>query len=184
MLTVPRRRAGVYDVQHPNDVKLTFPEAGKPALEPWTSSELLKSISPYYRLMFESGPQETQPVATVPPSSPANPSSKAQAPPAKKPVIGNDPDSDAESDAFYHTRALKASAAGTVKQIEITEASYTTYKALLSWLHTGQIAFSPFAASYEHPADRQEYFAVQSRQQAYRPFPPRPSQFSSWPTCW
>lgn len=168
---MPAEIAGTYDAPHPNDVELSFPKPGESTLHLWTSSALLSSVSPYYNIMFSSAFVEGQitssAVSSLSGTSPRNPGDDS----GSHTLASPNTDSDTELDTLYRGKQQITPANGSFKRVNVTEASYTTYRAFLSWLHTGQVTFAPLSASFVDSTSREQYFSTRHRTQPHRPLP-------------
>ncbi|GAA6034080.1 hypothetical protein JCM8097_000681 [Rhodosporidiobolus ruineniae] len=120
------------------DVRLVFPRCGR---ELWTSEAIL-SQSPYFRLLFSSGFLE------------ATGDEVQSAAADGKPTFE---DSDDEIDPSLPKPSSSSStspstASSTVlpphQTINITEAAYSTYSAVVCWLLSGQISFGRLTSSH------------------------------------
>ncbi|GAA5856757.1 hypothetical protein JCM8547_008826 [Rhodosporidiobolus lusitaniae] len=114
------------------DVRLTFPRANR---QIWTSQAILSQY-PYFATLFSSDFAEGV-------KSDSN-----------SPCSGNDPffgDSDDETVGAIPklpSSALSPSQLPPHKTVRITEASYSTYLAVVTWKQCGQIEFAPLTSSF------------------------------------
>ncbi|ORY69414.1 hypothetical protein BCR35DRAFT_334247 [Leucosporidium creatinivorum] len=156
--------------KRPNDVRLVFPSLGAVL---WESSTFLANSSPYFTTLLASS-NFTESVrrkrkrsktqnggASSKLADPDNDprSSKATANPTL--VTGSEQgggecdsdDSDEDSDDFLKRRSPPSveddSDDGdfTYREVNITETAYTTYRAVLLYLHSGHIAFAPLSCT-------------------------------------
>ncbi|BGP12314.1 hypothetical protein JCM10213_002582 [Rhodosporidiobolus nylandii] len=140
-LDAARRLINVIGNPSPLDVVFTFPRT--PELRLYTHKALLTASSPYFKTLFASGFSEATPVEP--------PAKRARQDRASPPAAGakGDNDSDDKLDARY----LAAGAGGSpdpsdpVHEIKITEGTYTAYRALLLYLSSGFIDFSPLSSA-------------------------------------
>ena len=133
--------ADIHRYQFPNDVKFVFSPSN---LVLWGNVEALSNTSPYSKTLFECGFAE---------STPAN--GKNQSKKSGKKVERDFDDSDDETDDFILARDANQSSSTstphsdlTFRLVEISEAAYTTYHAVLCWIHTGNIVFVPLRSSF------------------------------------
>ncbi|BGP40861.1 hypothetical protein JCM10449v2_004826 [Rhodotorula kratochvilovae] len=138
----------------PNDVRIFFPSAaGRPA-ELWTSEALLMKTSPYFRSLFRSGLAETIPVSSKRARRPDKGSSAPRRTRSRSPADKDFVDSDDETGEL--TFRLKRpelhdpreGAEFPYKQVTVTQAAYSTYRAVLLWMQTFYIRFSPPSSSF------------------------------------
>ncbi|GAA5924212.1 hypothetical protein JCM3775_005623 [Rhodotorula graminis] len=132
-----------------NDVRLFFPATStRPDAELWASEAFLSSVSPYFRTLFGSGLAET---VIRPKSEPQHGAARDLEPPsAVSSTLGpravkQFDDSDDETDKVetipnMYDPLVDGSVAH--KQIVITQAAYSTYRAVLLWAATGYISFA------------------------------------------
>ncbi|ORY79739.1 hypothetical protein BCR35DRAFT_94314 [Leucosporidium creatinivorum] len=132
------------------DVRLVFPE---PNLELWTTKSTLCDASSYFKKFFEAEIVE-------PTSTPKGKRRKLEGPllvkaelePAEADLedLGFE-DADEEIDAIYSEEGQAMADPGDAQYTEITIpatiASYSTYRALLTWLTTSHIDFAPVVVS-------------------------------------
>ncbi|BGP49000.1 hypothetical protein JCM10450v2_004879 [Rhodotorula kratochvilovae] len=138
----------------PNDVRIFFPStAGRPA-ELWTSEALLMKTSPYFRSLFRSGLAETIPVSSKRARRPDEGSSAPRRTRSRSPADKDFVNSDDETDEL--TFRLKRpelhdpreGAEFPYKQVTVTRAAYSTYRAVLLWMQTFYIRFAPPSSSF------------------------------------
>jgi hypothetical protein len=151
------RHPGLNLEQVPHDVRLCFPSASKDGADLWVKSEILRKSSPYFKSLLGSDFAES----VLRRSKRARKSSvtEAAAPPAPVAAKGDFTDSDDETDDFYFSQNPQQpdpspeAADLTYRQITITHCAFTTYRALLVFLHTGFIHFAPFSSSFPSRSD-------------------------------
>ena len=137
----------IHRIQFPNDVKFEFSPSN---LVLWGNVASLSNASPYFKLLFDSGFAESS-------------SASSKAPPKKsrrKEVEKDFDDSDDETDEFVVARNAKDSPVNLASQVdlpfhllEIDAAAYSTYHAVLCWLHTGHISFAPLRSTFRLQPD-------------------------------
>ncbi|KAI5474178.1 BTB/POZ-like domain containing protein [Pseudohyphozyma bogoriensis] len=164
------RVAQTLSIKLPHDVRLVFPptSSSEQERELWTSSAFLLAASPYFKPLLEGNSAETissssskkrrldslivpkleEGVDATPSSS-----SAAAAPRAHTTAPDDDADSDTEADSLAppSTPSTTNTNELTYRQVRITSALYSTYRAVLVWLHTGHITFAPLSSSF-HPS--------------------------------
>ncbi|GAA5954325.1 hypothetical protein JCM10213_009176 [Rhodosporidiobolus nylandii] len=143
------------------DVRLSFPRQKR---ELWTSSAVL-SQSPYFATLLSSGFFEDagEEAASSTPAADAAPFD----------------DSDDETDGHLpKPPAVPASSLPPHKTISITEASYSTYLAVVCWMQCGHISFAPLASSFRTSTTSLSE-AAQNRKAAI--FPPSSDSSSPFP---
>ncbi|KAM0747049.1 hypothetical protein T439DRAFT_329311 [Meredithblackwellia eburnea MCA 4105] len=164
----------LFEQRNPHDVRLYFPRTGS---ELWCSSTMLRATSPYFKDLLDSGFSEsstnTTTVLTPIPSEEDLTSS---------PRLSRRPDSETglaqlgaeggagESGTMFEDsddeeertnpppRAPKShprspASAAPFHEIIVQDATYTTYRALLSWLLTSNITFRPLRSTLLHRPD-------------------------------
>ena len=132
--------ADIHRFQVPNDAKFVFSPSN---LVLWGNVESLSNTSSYFKTLFDSGFAESTPV-------------KGKNQSAKSAKVERDfEDSDDEADDFILARDANQSSSTSPPQfdipfrlVEISEAAYTTYHAVLCWIHTGNIVFAPVRSSF------------------------------------
>ncbi|GAA6032206.1 hypothetical protein JCM8097_007125 [Rhodosporidiobolus ruineniae] len=157
----------------PHDIRLFFPATEQ---ELWTSSNLLRSISPYFQQLLTSDFLEattkhrkrardgglvdivqdphSEETAALVPLSPDRPEVSTTS--RRERDVD---DSDDETDDFLLSASptsLKAKGKDTedsftFREIRITEAAYSTYRAILVWAYSGYIQFAPLLSSRPPP---------------------------------
>ncbi|GAA5898055.1 hypothetical protein JCM6882_003316 [Rhodosporidiobolus microsporus] len=155
------------------NVVLSFIRSGR---QIWTSEALLRE-SPYFETLFSSGFAETS----------------ADGPKAEEHVDErvDEPvsfeDSDDETDAALpkpSLTTLSASSFPGVKTIRITEASYSTYLAVICWMQCDYISFAPLKSTFRPSSSSsvnestspsaQRLEAILPSSRSSTPFPPPP----------
>ncbi len=119
----------------PFDVRFNFPRLGR---DLWANSTILKNASPYFKDMLDSSFVEAQ----CHPATYTGPLAEA--------CTGDDPswsDSDAESDPAVTDTPAKINR--PIHSVTITEFCFPTYHAILVWILTKHITFSPFEPALE-----------------------------------
>ncbi|KAK4699822.1 hypothetical protein P7C70_g6434, partial [Phenoliferia sp. Uapishka_3] len=104
----------------------------------FSNSAFLSDASPYYKTLFTSGFSETSKQSTT--AAPVTSKSLLPSSAMKKPLRVSE-DSDTEVDVPVFTPPTSS------YRIEVTETSYVTYREVLRWLHTRDIAFAPLTSS-------------------------------------
>lgn len=112
----------------PFDVRFTFPRSSQ---DLWASSTVLKKASPYFRAQLESGFRESISEVVRYPGQIAR---------LDTDVGSTWSESDEELDASV---APPARPQTKVHTIEVTDHAFSTYHALIIWIHTGDITFGP-----------------------------------------
>ena len=147
---------------NPHDVRLFFPETpSRAAAELWTSEHLLRTSSPYYDALFNSGLAETVVVGSkrARTDDDESPAASSSVRPVTVSPVADSPDktfedSDDETDAFSFKQRSFAlddaleSGEFPHKQVTITQAAFSTYRAVLLWLSTGYIGFAQPSSAY------------------------------------
>ncbi|GAA5918069.1 hypothetical protein JCM6882_006227, partial [Rhodosporidiobolus microsporus] len=141
--SLAKRAAGLADKPHPHDVCLVFGReySTSPPLRLWTSRDFLSRSTTYF---------DAQLVGTV---------SVAALEPGKRRRVsladGDNEDSDVETDDNHLTFSSSSIAKdpepdvlASFTEIQIKDFSYTTYRAVLTYLSTGHITFCPLASSF------------------------------------
>ncbi|BGP17801.1 hypothetical protein JCM10213_001698 [Rhodosporidiobolus nylandii] len=158
-----KRLADTQLQKFPNDVRLFFPSFGTNGAELWTSSELLRSISPYYANLFSSDfveattrhnkrPRLSGPVSCA--TTPAEAGQESSAASATPSLRSRDiEDSDDELDGFLVQSTPSSLALDTTesdlsyREVRVSETCYSTYRAVLLWALSGHITFSPLSSA-------------------------------------
>lgn len=124
------------------DVRLYFPNTN---LELWTTQALLVNSSPHFATLFASGFAET--VAARPKRRRIDAASPTATAEMDDEILLND--SDDEADGIYLKGKSATVDAGDTeyREIKITSAAYSTYKAVLTYLCTSHITFAPLLRS-------------------------------------
>ncbi|GAA6058222.1 hypothetical protein JCM3770_005023 [Rhodotorula araucariae] len=130
----------------PHDVRLFFPFVGEAGAELWTTSHLLSYSSSYLKDFLASDFAESVKIG----------SKRARTSKTPDPITEERPpkdfdDSDDEADAALFKKKPPAlhDLAGldfTYRQITITQAAYSTYRAVLRYLETDYIRFAPLSS--------------------------------------
>ncbi|GAA5912676.1 hypothetical protein JCM8208_007726 [Rhodotorula glutinis] len=153
-----RRIAGSCTELSPHDVRLFFPATrNREAAELWTTEHLLTTSSAYFRDLFDSGLAESVPVGskrarTGEAAGGGSPPGRSLAPPAlDKPF--EDSDDEVDRVAFQLTFSAidedAEPAPVSYKQVTITQAASSTYRAVLVWLQTGFIRFADLSSAFD-----------------------------------
>ncbi|KAJ8293483.1 hypothetical protein OF846_003494 [Rhodotorula toruloides] len=141
------------------DVRFLFPHAPSGGAELWADADFLAHASPFFSSLLSSGFAETQAVS---------PGSREA---AINDLDGSAPDcsdSDTEADEVYlkeYPMKLSNDTSLQYKQIQITETSFSTYRAVLAYLRTDSIEFAPLSSdckplSTDAKHTRRHYLAV------------------------
>jgi hypothetical protein len=160
----------------PHDFRLFFPHLLDSGAELWTSSKFLSHSSPYFETLLSSSFSE----ATSRRSKRARTeTSSVEAPRAPTTEERDyDGDSDDETDTFLCSRIPPilddASAADDLPycEIRITQTAYSTYRAVLLFLQTGHISFTPLSSSLS--TSRDDYLASKLEESPNLPLPVSP----------
>jgi hypothetical protein len=115
-----------------NNVIFHFPRTKQ---ELWANSSTLGDCSSYFKTLFGSGFKE---------STAASSDVDSEATSTVQPAHDSDAESDSVSCGLVPIRASSALPSG-VKRVVVQSASYTTYHAILVWIHTGYISFAPLS---------------------------------------
>jgi hypothetical protein len=164
--------------QLPHDVRFFFPSKimGAEGAELWASSSLLSAASGYFKALLNSEFAESTPRrAKRSRAGGATPSV-----PMPDPVEKDFNDSDDETDAFIAATApLKLDSSSdaddvSYKQIIVTQAAFSTYRAVLIYLSTGFIRFVPLSSSFgKSSISRHDY--LQNKFDKYSSHPVSPA---------
>ena len=142
------------------DVRLLFKRADDLDLELWTTADFLGKASGYYKALFASGSTET--VTRSRSKRQRGPSVTSEQTPLVG-AAGSDPkadweDSDNETDAFLVERdwmncttTKQDTADFDYQQVEVRETAYSTMCAVLLYLQSGHIDFTPIRSSHALP---------------------------------
>ncbi|GAA6043265.1 hypothetical protein JCM8097_008494 [Rhodosporidiobolus ruineniae] len=174
--TLARRLTGLNLQQLPHDVRLFFPKAREGGAELWVKSDILAASSKYLKDLLASDFAESIPRRSK--------RSRADGQVAVKVEAGGEEehfdDSDDETDEFLFSSRPptleQPSEADDVpyRQITITQTAYSTYHAILVYLHTGFIHFAPLRSSTAEPDSRLSVLSA-----AYEEHPSLPLPISS-----
>ncbi|GAA6002662.1 hypothetical protein JCM10207_007615 [Rhodosporidiobolus poonsookiae] len=144
------RIGDLHSRQLPHNIRLCFPRPHKDGAELWSSSDLLLRSSAYFKTLLESGFAETV--------SRRGKRKRVQSPvePLPQPSQADNyfSDSDDETDAFLFSKnppVLDSSSEAdevSYRQITITHTAFSTYRAILVYLSTGFIRFTPLSSSF------------------------------------
>ncbi|GAA5915549.1 hypothetical protein JCM6882_005934 [Rhodosporidiobolus microsporus] len=147
-LAAARRAGATCNESTPHNVCLTFPRASAPPLRLYSNRDFLVKTSPYFRDLFASDFREASPAAPAEAAVELDDAASAMSTDS-----GNDDDdldSDEENNKLYLELSPPPSShkppAG-VHEIEITEAAYSTYRAVLTYVQTGFIDFAPLKST-------------------------------------
>ncbi|GAA5888916.1 hypothetical protein JCM6882_002903 [Rhodosporidiobolus microsporus] len=159
-----RRITGINLEQLPHDVRLFFPLAHTDGAELWAKSNFLSGTSPYLETLLSSAFAEATPRR----SKRARTSGAFEVEVVSKPLDRDYDDSDDETDTFlFSKRPPKldpSSEADEVsyRQITITQTAFSTYHAVLVYLQTGFIHFTPLSSSLSSTFPSRTDFLSQS----------------------
>lgn len=128
----------------PHDIKMVFP-ASSPSAVLWTSAEFLSALSPYFKTLLSSDFSEA--VTTyVDPSGAEGGGGPTSSTGGKR----DEEDSDYDCDDFLFSCASppKVDSAGSRPYRTLfLQASYSTFRALLSFVTTQQVSFAPLCST-------------------------------------
>ncbi|BGP12323.1 hypothetical protein JCM10213v2_000236 [Rhodosporidiobolus nylandii] len=159
---VMRSRSGVDEVPHPHDLCLVFPRLSGSPLRLYANRDSLARSTTYFEDLIDALPAEEEPLEEERPRKRARRGAKAeeedggQEGAVEEPVQvqhRDEPDSDDETDDWYaashetEPRATPDANTSTMAFLTITNANYTTVRAVLSWLSTGFISFAPLTSA-------------------------------------
>ncbi|BGP12335.1 hypothetical protein JCM10213_003858 [Rhodosporidiobolus nylandii] len=147
-----RRTAGLNLEQIPHDVRLFFPRTQADGAELWVKGDILSRSSPYLKDLLSSDFAEAQPRR----SKRARTSGAVEAAPAPTPAEKDFEDSDDETDEFlFSTKPPSLSSSSEVddisfpfRQITVTQTAFSTYHAVLVYIQTGFVHFTPLSSSF------------------------------------
>ena len=129
-------------------MRLFFPAAGgRSDAVLWTSESLLTLSSPYFRTLFSSGLAETVSAG----------SKRARRPAASTRTVKDRSSAKSFEDSDDETDKLVLGPSDdalddvdfSYKQVVVTQAAYSTYRAVLLWMQTGFITFAPLSSSFD-----------------------------------
>ncbi|GAA5984445.1 hypothetical protein JCM10908_003349 [Rhodotorula pacifica] len=138
------------------DLRLRFHHSSGAELELWTTAAFLSEASEYYKDLLSSGLLESRPRRS---KRQRNRSSVVN---GDEPSEGSDEavldehwsDSDDETDDFVLDRKVLRSEFGQhghleheMREVKVLQTAYSTYRAVLLYLHTGDICFLPLRSS-------------------------------------
>ncbi len=118
----------------PNDVVFYFPRTKR---ELWANSAALKAVSPYFATLFDSGFKESS-------SSTVGEGIITDSAEIDELAQDSDDESDRVPFKLATTRTKSALPLG-VKEVVIRSAAYTTYLAVLTYIHSGFNNFAPLS---------------------------------------
>ncbi|GAA6043229.1 hypothetical protein JCM8097_008471 [Rhodosporidiobolus ruineniae] len=151
------RTAGYQGQQLPHDVRLFFPNAHSDGAELWAKADVLTKSSSYFKDLLESDFAEAVPRR----SKRARTEGVIEVSPPNGCSEDKDfDDSDDETDEFLFSKRRptleQSSEADDVsyRQITATQTAYSTYRAILVYLHTGYIHFAPLRSSSSSSSSR------------------------------
>ncbi|GAA5907560.1 hypothetical protein JCM6882_004409 [Rhodosporidiobolus microsporus] len=154
--TLATRTSGLTLEQLPHDVRLFFPHAHtEKAAELWAKSDFLSRSSPYFKDLLASDFAESKPCR----SKRARTSGAVEAEAVQGGEEKDYPDSDDETDTLLFSKRPpkldQSSEADEIsyRQISITQTAFSTYQAILIYLQTGFIHFTPLSSSFSPSAD-------------------------------
>ncbi|GAA5892133.1 hypothetical protein JCM6882_005703 [Rhodosporidiobolus microsporus] len=139
--------------QLPHDVRLFFPHAHTDGAELWTKYDVLSRSSPYLKDLLASDFAESK----LRRSKRARTSGAVEAETVETVEEKDYPDSDDETDTFLFSKRPpkleRSSQADDIsyRQITITQTAFSTYHAILIYIHTGFIHFTPLSSSFPSP---------------------------------
>ncbi|TNY21051.1 hypothetical protein DMC30DRAFT_224128 [Rhodotorula diobovata] len=161
----------------PHDVRLFFPAAvGRSDAALWTSESLLTLSSPYFRTLFSSDLAETVSAG----------SKRARRPAASTRAVKDRSSAKSFEDSDDETDKLVVGTSDdalddidfSYKQVVVTQAAYSTYRAVLLWMQTGFIAFAPLSSSFDSAPEplkrRTETLEAMHKEDPRLPYPVSP----------
>ncbi|KAL8289996.1 hypothetical protein RQP46_002935 [Phenoliferia psychrophenolica] len=157
------KHTGLLGSPHVNNVRFVFPRDG--GRELWSNAGILSDASPYFKTLLESGFSDGQ-------SSITHSSSGA----TERSALDFDDSDDDETLATPPSDAPTSDHSCTFPhhKIEITQSTYTTYKAVLCWIYTNHISWAPLASSFTGTSTARRSNAVRKATQQ-RPKLPTPA---------
>ncbi|BGP12321.1 hypothetical protein JCM10213_003874 [Rhodosporidiobolus nylandii] len=132
------------------DVAFLFPRPHGDPLRLYTNRDFLISASPYFKALFTSGFAEATAFSD---GEPAPKKARISSPPPQRRPKLNDEnldDSDVETDeqlVFPLKQHSLPAPPSSIHEITVDYAAYTTYRALLSYLHTDSLSFAPLSST-------------------------------------
>jgi hypothetical protein len=135
------------DRQHSNDVRFAFPSEGGEELEIWANTRTLVDASPYFKALLTSEFAEGQLRSKLEHDAARDNNGKR--------ADGTEDDSDDSDDEtdleIIGNRNLDQSTpppcSCTYREVIVRSTAYTTYKAVLGYLHSSFISFAPLSSS-------------------------------------
>ncbi|KAK4703084.1 hypothetical protein P7C70_g3131, partial [Phenoliferia sp. Uapishka_3] len=153
--------SGFMKSPHHSNVCFIFPRDGR---QLWGNAETLASASPYLKLLLQSGFDEGQEQTEAP--APKGTGKRLQLP---------FDDSDDEEALPALKESLVSSACTYPRRaVEITQASYVTYMAVLCWICTDFIDWAPLSSTFSDPTGRAKALAVRKQREPNLPAPASP----------
>lgn len=142
----------------PYDVRIAFPNGA----DLWSNKDLLERSSPFFQSLLSSGFSES----VVRRSKHARRSTPSAVEAPEVAVEKDFDDSDDETDTFLAAHPLKSETSSSdtedlsYRRIDITQHSYSTYHALLVYLQSGFISFTPLTPSFPSSQARLDFLST------------------------
>lgn len=132
--------AALLSPPHLNSVQFVFPRDGDREL--WCDGDILAAASPYFRILLQPGFEEGE-LKKVKTQKPRR---------ARQPLPFDDSDDDEALARTPPTPPPSRYSDYPHRRVEIYEASYTTYRAVLCWILTRHISFAPLHSTFDAEA--------------------------------
>ncbi|GAA6045077.1 hypothetical protein JCM8097_001338 [Rhodosporidiobolus ruineniae] len=162
--------------QVPHDVRLFFPSPRPGGAELWAKADILSEASAYFKDLLTSDFAESVPQR----SKRARIEAVVKVDAAPNGPQKDFADSDDETDEFFFSKRppnVDASPAADdlpYRQIAITQTAYSTYYAILVFLHTDFIHFAPLRSSSSSPSFRRDALETSYTERPTLPLPISP----------
>ncbi|GAA5825851.1 hypothetical protein JCM5353_002460 [Sporobolomyces roseus] len=166
----------------PQRIRLVFHRRGKDELSLWASSDVLSENCPYFETLMASDFAESQ-FMSDDKRNEVTKQAKDGDKIEEEEIEMNDSDSDIDVDEILDeewTLTIDPPRDSYYHRIVIRNAAYTTYRAVLMYIQTGYISFSPLTSSFSHlpPSDRArarlDHIREQSNLDSRLPLPASP----------
>ncbi|GAA5990343.1 hypothetical protein JCM11641_006256 [Rhodosporidiobolus odoratus] len=162
--------AGAYPLSRsPHDLRLLFSGTSIGGRELWTSSDLLMSLSPYFKALLSSGFSEAvtylNGAGSQEPDGKVGDTLDADMPLAPSEIEeAHEADSDDEIDEVAQScnpNSFRPSAPNSepYRQVKIKHTACSTYHAVLTYAMSGQLSFAPLRSCRASAADSSAYLA-------------------------
>ncbi|GAA5954728.1 hypothetical protein JCM3765_003870 [Sporobolomyces pararoseus] len=156
-LVSPRSITSYISVSTPNNLRFVFSKPAGKKLSLWSSSSVLVQNSIYFERLLHSDFAESKLLS----DSDRQKQQNQEVPRTDSQMTGGSDDNsfnDGDADSDYDLDEVFESPESTSSPdpilpyhlIEITDVSFTTYRAVLVWIQTGYISFSPLTSSFSH----------------------------------